>query len=122
MSKPQIVAIKVKFTLNAKNGLRRVIFGLEKDTKGDEIQWVINFQLFERDKKTDDFGDALVDVDVEVEQALNKQADAAAKNGLSTGQAAHALGPGADDAKAAKEGEISEDESHETIQATLKKK
>jgi hypothetical protein len=122
MSKPQIVAIKVKFTLNAKNGLRRVIFGLEKDTKGDEIQWVINFQLFERQKKTDEFGDALVDVDVEVEQALNKQADAAAKNGLTTGQAAHALGPGADDAKAAKDGEISEEEGNETIQATLKKK
>jgi len=122
MSKPQIVAIKVKFTLNAKNGLRRVIFGLEKDTKGDEIQWIINFQLFERDKKTEDFGDALVDIDVEVDQALNKQADAAAKNGLTTGQAAHALGPGADDAKAAKDGEISEDEAHDTIQATLKKK
>ena len=122
MSKPQIVALKVKFTLNAKNGLRRVIFGLEKDTKGDEIQWVINFQLFERQKKTDEFGDALVDVDVEVDQALNKQADSVSKNGLTTGQAAHVLGPGADDEKAAKSGEISEDEAHETVQATLKKK
>lgn len=40
--------------------LRRVIFGLEKDTQADTVIWKINFQLFERDNKTHDFGDAIV--------------------------------------------------------------
>lgn len=33
-----IVPIKVKLVLNAKNGLRRVIFGLEKNTDGDAVK------------------------------------------------------------------------------------
>lgn len=122
MSKPQVIAIKVRFTLNAKNGLRRVIFGLEKDTQGDEIKWVINFQLFERDKKTDDFGPAIVDLDVEVDEKLNPKADSVAKNGLTAGQSAFALGPASDDAKAAGNGEISQDEANDSIQSTLSKK
>ena len=51
-SKRVIVAIKVKFELNAKNGLRRILFGLEKDTQGDEVQWKIDFALFEREKRS----------------------------------------------------------------------
>jgi hypothetical protein len=122
MSKPQVIAIKVKFTLNAKNGLRRVSFGLEKDTDGSDIKWVIKFQLFERDKKTDDFGDAIVDLDVEVDEKLNAKAETVAKNGLTTGQSAFALGPASDDAKAAANGEIAQDEANDTIQSTLSKK
>jgi len=41
---------------------------------------------------------------------------------LTAGQTAHALGPAADDAKAAQEGEIDEEEAQETVQNTLKKK
>ena len=121
-AKRTIVGIKVKFELNAKNGLRRVIFGLEKDTQGEDIIWKINFELYERDKKSDPYGDALVDLDVELDTKLNKKAEDAAHNGLTPGQAAHALGPAADDAKAAKNGEIDRDEADDTVQATLKKK
>ena len=117
-----IVGIKVKFELNSKNGLRRVIFGLEKDTQGEDIIWKINFELYERVKKSDPYGDALVDLDVELDTKLNKKAEDAAHNGLTPGQAAHALGPAADDAKAAKKGEIDQDEADDTVQATLKKK
>ncbi|HEX7232357.1 MAG TPA: peptidoglycan-binding protein [Candidatus Binatia bacterium] len=120
--KRTIVGIKVKFELNSKNGLRRVIFGLEKNSQGDEILWKINFALFERDKRSDPYGDALVDMAVEVDTQLNRRAEDAAQKGLTPGQAAHALGPAAEDAKASAVGEIDQEEASETVQATLRKK
>ena len=51
-TKANIIKLKVNFQLNTPNGLRRVIFGLEKDaTSGTVVTWTINFQLFERAKK-----------------------------------------------------------------------
>ncbi len=120
--KRTIVGIKVKFELNSKNGLRRVIFGLEKNSQGDEILWNINFALFERGKRSDAYGDALVDMTVELDTELNKRAEDTAQKGLTPGQAAHALGPAAEDAKAAAAGEIDHDEASDTVQATLRKK
>ena len=120
--KRTIVGIKVKFELNSKNGLRRVIFGLEKNSQGDDILWKINFALFERDKKSDPYSDALVDMDVEVDTQLNKNAEDTAHKGLTPGQAAHVLGPAAEDTKAAAAGEIDHDEASDTVQATLRKK
>lgn len=114
-----IIAIKVNFQLNTPDGLRRVIFGLEKDTQGDVIAWKINFQLFERSNKTDDFGDAIVTLDVEVDSQLNSQAESAAVNGLTASQSAHALGPAADDAEASAEGDIDQDDAKQTVQDTL---
>jgi hypothetical protein len=119
-TKATIIKIKVNFVLNTPNGLRRVIFGLEKDTQGDVVSWAINFQLFERAKKSDPFGDAIVSLDVDVDKALNTKAEKASK-GLTATQAAHALGPAADDAKAAEEGEIDQKDAQRTIQKTLKK-
>ena len=117
-----VIKLKVHFELNTPNGLRRVIFGLEKDaTSGTTVSWTINFQLFERAKKTDPYTDAIVTLDVEVDKALNTKAEKASK-GLTAGQSAHALGPAADDAKAAQDGEIDEDEAQQTVQNTLKKK
>jgi len=121
-AKRMVVAIKVKFELNARNGLRRVMFSLEKDTDGDKIDWKIQFQLFERDSKTVPYDDPLVDREIEVDTALNNKAQAVADNGMTPGQAAHALGPASEDAKAAADGEIDQSEADETIQATLKKK
>ena len=117
-----VIKLKVNFQLNTPNGLRRVIFGLEKDaTSGNVVQWTINFQLFERAKKSDPFGDPIVSLDVEVDTALNAKAEKAAK-GLTAGQSAHALGPAAEDAKAAEEGEIDPEDAQQTVQNTLKKK
>ena len=121
-AKATVIKIKVNFQLNTPNGLRRVIFGLEKDaTSGTVVQWTINFQLFERAKKTDPFGDPIVSLDVEVDKALNAKAEKASK-GLTAGQSAHALGPAAEDAKAAEAGEIDQEDAQETVQNTLKKK
>ena len=122
MATPNIIKLKVNFELNTPNGLRRVIFGLSKDaSSGTTVIWTIDFQLFERAKKSDPYGDAIVTLNVEVDKALNAKAEKAAK-GLTAGQSAHALGPAADDAKAAEAGEIDEDEAQETVQNTLKKK
>ncbi|HEX5605189.1 MAG TPA: hypothetical protein VFY96_01665 [Candidatus Binatia bacterium] len=120
--KRTIVGIKVKFELNSKNGLRRVIFGLAKSSQGDDVLWKINFALFERAKKSDPYGDALLDMDVEVDTQLSKKAEDTAQKGLTPGQAAHALGPAAEDAKAAAAGEIDHEEASDTVQATLRKK
>ena len=121
-AKATIIKLKVQFELNTPNGLRKVIFGLEKDaTAGNVVTWKINFQLFERAKKSDPFGDPIVSLQVEVDKALNAKADRASQ-GLSAGQSAHALGPAADDARAAQDGEIDQDEADQTIQNTLKKK
>src|SRR5688572_10270281 len=99
MPPSQVIAIKVRFELTTSDRLRRVVFGLEKDTQGTTVTWKINFQLFERDKKTDPFGDAIVILEVEVDKALNSKAEKTAVNGMTPGQSAHALGPAADDAK-----------------------
>ena len=123
MPKADVIGIHVRIIVNAKNGLRRVTFDLKKTTEGDEVSWAIQFQLFEREKKTDPYIDALVDVLVEVEQKLFKQAEAVARNqALSPGQAAYAIGPAADDAKAAEIGEIPQGDANETILTTLRKK
>ena len=122
MATPNVIKLKVHFELNTPNGLRRVIFGLSKDaSSGTTVIWTIDFQLFERSKKSDPYGDAIVTLNVEVDKALNSKAEKAAK-GLTAAQSAHALGPAADDAKAAEAGDIDEEEAQETIQNTLKKK
>src|SRR6267154_99382 len=118
-TKTTIIKIKVHFELNTPNGLRRVIFGLEKDTQGEIVIWTIDFQLFERAKKADPFGDAIVTLNVEVDKELHPKAEKASKAGLSPGQTAHALGPAVSDAKAAEAGEIEQEEADKTIQNTL---
>ncbi len=122
-----VIAVKVKFELFTPNGLRHVIFGLEKDTKpgaGTEqlVVWLIHFQLFERAQKTDPWGDPIVTLDVEVDKALQPKADATSKKkALSAGQTAQVLGPASDDAKDAKAGVIDQSEADQTIKNTLKK-
>jgi hypothetical protein len=116
-----IVGIHVKFTLNTPDGLRRVIFELEKDTQGDDVEWKITFQLFERAKKSDDFGDAIVDLEVDVDSKLNKKAQAMADDGMTPKQAAFAVGPAADTAKDSADGQASSDDAKSAIQTTLNK-
>lgn len=119
--KSTIIKLKVNFELNTPNGLRKVIFGLEKDaTAGNIVKWSIDFQLFERSKKTDPWGDAIVTLNVDVDKKLFPKAEAASQ-GLSAPQSAHALGPAADDAAAAAAGEIDEEEAQDTVQNTLNK-
>jgi hypothetical protein len=118
--KSTVIKIKVQFELNTPDGKRRVLFGLEKDTQGSIVIWKIDFQLFQRAKKTDPFGDPVVRLSVEVQKELHDRAEQASK-ALTPGQSAHALGPAADDSLAAKAGEIEVEEAQETIENTLRK-
>ena len=117
--KSTIIKLKVNFELNTPNGLRKVIFGLEKDaTAANIVKWSIDFQLFERSKKSDPWGDAIVTLNVDVDKKLFPKAEVASQ-GLSASQTAHALGPAADDAAAAAAGEIDQGDAQETVQNTL---
>jgi hypothetical protein len=117
--KSTIIAIKVHFELNTKDKKRRVVFGLEKDTQGDKVIWKINFQLLERDDTSKPFSDPLVSVDIEVDKLLHPNAEKAAQDGLTSDQSAHAIGPAADDQKAAKAGQIDQKDADQTTQDTL---
>lgn len=122
VGKRTVVSLKVDLVLNSREGRRRIVFGLEKGVDGDTVEWRVIFKLFERTSKLDEYGEALVTLDVYLESALNAMAESAANSGLTPAQAKHALGPAADDAKGTIHGEIEEEQAIETIQATLKKK
>jgi hypothetical protein len=117
-----VIGIKVKFELITKDRLRKVMFGLEKNTVGNKVTWKIDFEMFEREKKTDPFGDAIVNVEIEVDKELHPKAEKVALTGMTAGQQAHALGPAADDQKAAEAGELPQAKADRTTQNTLKKK
>lgn len=118
-AKKVVVGIKVRFVVESKNRLRRVAFALEKDTEGEMVQWTITFQLFEREKKTDDFGEPRVDLDIELESELNKKVEKVANEGLTAGQSAHLIGPAANDAKLAETDPTMEEEAKETVKGTF---
>ena len=117
--KRTVISLAVNFELNTTNGLRRVIFGLEKDTKGDKVEWQIHFSLFERAKRTDDFGAAIVKVDVDVKTELHSNAELLAHSKPTPEQAGEIVGPVADDAKALKAKEITKSEFDESAQSAL---
>ena len=49
-----VIGIKVKFELITNDRLRKVMFGLEKNTVGNKVTWKIDFEMFEREKKTEE--------------------------------------------------------------------
>jgi hypothetical protein len=114
-----VVALAVNFELNTTNGLRRVIFGLAKNTTGTDIQWQIHFTLFERSKRTDLFGDPIVKLDVDVHTSLSSNAEALAHSKPTPEQAAEIVGPVSEDAKALKANQITKPEFDESAQTVL---
>jgi hypothetical protein len=118
----KVISVHVQFELDSKDGLRKVIFGLEKDTddSDDEVTWTIHFQLLERDSKGDDFAQ-IINLDVAVKTSLKSKAEKVAQSGLTHKQSLHALGPAAQDAKDAAQGTIPHCQAEDTIQKTLTK-
>lgn len=114
-----VTAISVNFEINTTNGLRRVIFGLEKKPAGAATRWEIHFTLFERAQRTDPFGDPVVKLDVTVDTELESSAEALAHSKPTPEQAAEIVGPVADDAKAVKSQELSKQEFDESAQSVL---
>jgi len=114
---PGRTLIHVQFTLITPDGLRRIAFELKKDAEDDgSVRWRILFQLFERDGKAGEFGDAIVDLVVDVDSELSPKAQAMAMNGMTLPQAAFAMGPAAD---AAKDSNVSDRAKQAMIQSTL---
>jgi hypothetical protein len=113
------IALKVSFTLNTTDGLRQISFGLEKDTDGVSTDWTITFVLYERTDPTVDFGNAVVSLTVFVASPLQANAETAAHSGLTPAQAAHAIGPAADAAKAVSTGDLPLPVGSDIIQGTL---
>lgn len=117
-------SISVDIEVQTTDRLRKVIFGLEKETADDgDVTWTINFQLFERATKTDDFGDPLAKLDGVVVKAANHDvAEVAATAGkLTKPQAEHALGPASVDAKRFKAGKITKEKAGSTAERTFTK-
>ena len=119
--KPQIVALSIRVELQARNELRRVIFGLDKGTRDGIVEWKINFELYERDKKTDEYV-KLIDLDVEVQVQHNKAAEQTARRGMTEPQTKHALGAGATAAKRLKAGKTTEERAKASIERTMEKR
>jgi hypothetical protein len=114
------IALKVSFTLNTPDGLRRISFGLEQDTDGVKVNWTITFVLYERPDTVNPFCDPVVSLTVFVASTLHANAEAAALNGLTPAQTAHASGPAANAAKAVQAGTMPLPVGNKIIQDTLK--
>ena len=110
-----IAGLRVRFELGARDGLRRVVFAMEKNNQTNgAVTWVVQFQLFERQSRAGQWTQ-VADLRVELDTRQSTQAAAVATRGLSDEQAARAIGPAADDALAAKRGEIAHEEAHQSV-------
>lgn len=115
-----IIGLRVRFELGARNGLRRVVFAMEKADKPNNIVlWTVQFQLFERRSRAEQWTQAS-DLRVELDVKQNSAASAVAARGLSDEQTARALGPAADDARAARHGQISPAEARQSIKEIVR--
>jgi hypothetical protein len=118
-------SISVDIEVMTRDRLRKVVFGLDKETADNgDVTWTIDFKLFEREKKTDDFGDPLIKLDaVVVKKANFDKAQATAVAGKFTAaQTEHALGPAAVDAKRFKDGKITREKAAGTAERTVAKR
>ncbi|HYP07307.1 MAG TPA: hypothetical protein VER03_13825 [Bryobacteraceae bacterium] len=125
MPSSNLKSISVDIEVMTKDRLRKVVFGLDKTTADNgEVTWTIDFRLFEREKKTDEFGDPLVKLDaVVVKKANFDNAEATAVAGrFKPEQTEHALGPAANDAKRFKDGKITREKAEATAERTVAKR
>lgn len=125
MPSSSLKSISVDIEVMTKDRLRKVVFGLDKTTADDgEVTWSLDFSLFEREKKTDEFGDPLVKLEaVIVKKANFDKAEATALTGrFKAEQTEHALGPAANDAKRFKEGKIPREKAEATAERTIAKR
>jgi len=93
---------------------------MEKNNKPNGItQWVVQFQLFERRSRAEQWTQ-MADLRVDLDTKQNAKAAAVATRGLSDEQAARAIGPAADDALAAKRGELAVTEARQSVKDIVK--
>ncbi len=110
-----IVGLRVRFELGARHGLRRVVFAMERNKQtSTTVEWVIEFQLFERRSRAAAF-EQMASLRVELDAAQHQQAEAVAARGLSDEQTARAIGPAADDAQAYGLGKLEPNEARDSV-------
>lgn len=103
-AKREIVALSVRLEVITPDKLRRIIFGLTKGTAEGNVTWTINFELFDRASKTDEFGEPIVKLDVSVKAKNNALAEETAAKGMNAAQVEHTIlraGPAAAELAAA---------------------
>ena len=115
-----VVGLRVRFELGARDGLRRVVFAMEKSKTGNgSVQWVVEFQLYERGTRAAKF-EQLAYLRVELDTRQHARAADVAARGLSDSQAARAVGPAADDARAMRRGELDQKEAHASVRGIVR--
>ena len=90
-AKKQVVAITVTLEVMTPDMLKKIVFGFTKGAVQGVETWTIDFELYTRDKKSDEFGAALVDLHVEVKTKNQQLAEETALNGLNRAQVKHAI-------------------------------
>jgi hypothetical protein len=115
-------SISVDLEVMTTDRLKKVIFGLDKSTDAEGVQWTIDFQFLQREKKTDEFGDPLVKLSIDVKKSNNELAEETATKGLNSSQSEHLLGPGVAAAQRLKEGQTTKDKAAAIVERTLPKR
>lgn len=115
-------AISVDLEVMTTDRLKKIVFGLDKSVEDDETSWAIDFQFFQRDKKSEEFGDALVKLKIDVKKTNHTAAEATAVKGLNSSQTEHLLGPGVIAAQRLNEGKTTEEKATAVIERTLPKR
>ena len=115
-------SISVDLEVMTTDRLKKVIFGLDKSSDTEGVHWVIEFQFLQRDRKTQEFGDPLVKLNIDVKKAHNAAAEETALKGLNSAQAEHLLGPAMIALQRLNEGKTTEDKVAATVERTLPKR
>ena len=88
----RILSIHVVVDVMTKDRLRKFSFGLDKSTDGDDVDnWVVHFKLFERDSKTAEFDEAVIDIDVDLKTKNFPNAEETASKGFNQAQTERTL-------------------------------
>jgi hypothetical protein len=117
-----IKSISVDFEVMTPDRLSKIIFGLDKATDAETVDWTIEFQFLEREKKTEEFGDPLVNLTIKVKRANQSLAEDTALKGLNSRQTDHLLGPAMVAARRLQEGKTAEEKVAANVERTLSKR
>ena len=115
-------SIAVDLEVMTPDRLKKIIFGLDKSTDEEGVHWVIDFQFLQREKKTDEFGEPLVKLSIDVKKSNNELAEETAMKGLNSPQSEHLLGPGVAAAQRLREGKTTEEKTATVVERTLPKR
>jgi hypothetical protein len=117
-----IKAISVDLEVMTSDRLNKIIFGLDKATTDESVEWTIDFQFLNREKKSEEFGDPLVNLSIAVKKPQHQAAEETALEGLNARQTEHLLGPALVAAKRLEAGETTEEKAAAVVERTLRKR